>query len=409
MNDDMREKLSAYLDGALPEAKRRDLESRLAGSTELRQELEALRAVSKSVKDLPKSPLPPGYMARLQARRARGAAERRDWVLLPHAYRPFAFALSGILAALVVWDRNRTPEAPFHFPYDAVKVVPESQAPVAQVDLSGRITAEGSGRSDEQARKSESHANAALQSLGFAARAEGVAAKDAPGHPTEFKEDAPAAAEASRAAAMSEQARSQRNEELIAGLEKEKQASGIAQIMPRGYRISAVRGGSAGAAFSGTNADMMEVAPEPPAQSLPSSTPALVSGAGKASAKRLAFSGAPTPVAVEVPPAAPGRLDYAAGIPSDDAGLVFTDGGSLSYSWTLMGMPGTYPAVDYWKSRAVLLKRSGTKILEVRPENGRVSVYFRLLAPGEASDPAKDRFAVIPLEPKPVSLILLPR
>ena len=65
--------------------------------------------------------------------------------------------------------------------------------------------------------------------------------------------------------------------------------------------------------------------------------------------------------------------------------------------------------MDYAGRRAVLLKRSRTKLLETRSDPDRVSVYFRLLAPGEAADPAKDRFTTIPIEPKPVSLILLPR
>ena len=145
---------------------------------------------------------------------------------------------------------------------------------------------------------------------------------------------------------MAEEERSRRNEEYIADLEKEKLAMGITQVLPRRSSIAAMRGK---------------------------------------------------------------RLDYASGIPADDAGLVFTDGGSLSSSWTLLGLPGNYPAVDYWSRRAVLLKRSSTKILEVRAAQDRVEVYFRLLNTGETSDPAKDRFATLPLEPQPVSLILLSR
>ena len=50
MNDETRELLSAYLDGALPEGERRALEARLASSAELRGALEDLRSVSKAVK-----------------------------------------------------------------------------------------------------------------------------------------------------------------------------------------------------------------------------------------------------------------------------------------------------------------------------------------------------------------------
>ena len=190
MNDDMREKLSAYLDEALSAAERRDLESRLAASSELRRELESLRAVSQAVKALPRSPLPAGYLARLQARRARGGAERRDWVLLPPSYRPVAFALSSAVVAIAVWDQFDRIEAPLDIPYAAVKVVPKAEAPVAQVDLSGRITAAGAGA---------------------------AAPLSAPGRPMEFAEDS-SPAKGAGAAAMSEEEMSTRPKSLNPGV-----------------------------------------------------------------------------------------------------------------------------------------------------------------------------------------------
>lgn len=405
MNDDMRKNLSAYLDGALSEAERRDLESRLAASSDLRRELESLRAVSQAVKDLPKSPLPTGYLARLQARRARGAAPERDWVLLPPAFRPVAFALSSVIVVLAVWDQFHRTDAPLQRPYEAVKVVSQAEAPISQVDLSGRITSAdaGSGGAGLEAMKKDSRANAALQSLGFAASRKAAVPHRAPGQPLEFAE-APVAAKA-ESRTMSEEERSRRNEEYMAGLEKEKRVMGISQVLPRRSSVAAARG--AGAFGAADTMSLMEAAPEPPAQALPSNTPALVSGAKSAAALRSAFAGSPAPRAAEDQTASAERPDYASGVPSDDAGLVFTDGGSLASSWTLLGLPGSCPAVDYWKNRAVLLKRSSTKILEVRLAEGSIQVYFRLLTPGEASDPAKDRFATLPLEPKPVSLILL--
>lgn len=336
MNDDMREKLSAYLDGALSEADRRDLEPRLAASSDLRRELEALRAASQAVKSLPRSPLPAGFLARLQARRARRGAERRDWVLLPPAFRPVAFALSSAIVAVAVWDQFNRTEAPLQLPKAAVKVIPQAEAPISQVDLSEKITAADASSSDLST------------------------------------------------APMAEEERSRRNEDYMAGLERQKRAMGIAQVLPRRFSIAAMRGGSSADA------------------------PALISSGSEG--KRSRFAGSPAPeISAAKQPSTGERLDYSSGIPSDDAGLVFTDGSSLSSAWTLLGLPGDYPAVDYWSRRAVLLKRSSTKILEVRAAQDRVEVYFRLLDAGEASDPAKDRFATLPLEPKPVSLILLPR
>lgn len=209
---------------------------------------------------------------------------------------------------------------------------------------------------------------------------------------------------------MSEEERSRRNEEFIMGLEKEKRSMGIAQVLPRRASAAAARGASAGGSFGGSDMMMLQASPEPEPQALASNTPSLVSRAGRAASKRLGFGGSPAPELDKAELSASGeRLDYAAGIPSDDAGLVFTDGNSLASSWVLLGLPGNYPAVDYWSRRAVLLKRSSTKILEIRAGEESVQVYFRLLSPGEASDPTKDRFATIPLEPKPVSLLLLPR
>lgn len=418
MNDDMSENLSAYLDGALSEAERRDLESRLAASSDLRRELESLRAVSRAVKDLPRSPLPAGFLARLQARRARGGAERRDWVFLSPTYRPVAFALSSAVVAVVLWEQFDRPETLLPRSYDAVKVIREAEAPIAQVDLSGRITSAGAAGSNLDAMKKDSRANAALQGLGFAARDKAATARRALGQPMEFSEEAPSpaaapaalAAKAEGSAPMSEEERSRRNEEYMADLEKEKRAMGIAQVLPRRGSVAAARGASEADAFARGGMQMMDAAPEPPGQALASNTPALVSGSRGAARKRAGFGGSPAPESAETKQIVLGEnLDYSSGIPSDDAGLVFTDGNSLASSWTLLGLPGNYPAVDYWSRRAVLLKRSSTKILEVRVAEGRVQVYFRLLTPGEASDPVQDRFATLPLEPKPVSLILLPR
>ncbi len=103
MNDDIREKLSAYLDGALSDEQRRAVEVEISRSEETRLELEALRAVSESVKGLGKAKLPEGFMARLQARRACESAPPRG------SYRPLALAISTAVIALVVWDRTRPP------------------------------------------------------------------------------------------------------------------------------------------------------------------------------------------------------------------------------------------------------------------------------------------------------------
>jgi hypothetical protein len=141
MNDELRQKLSEYLDGVLPAAEAAALERAIAKSPELLAELEELRAVSKLVKDLPREPLPAGFRARLERRRAAEdapASERTDWVFLAPAYRPFAAALSGLIVAVVVWDKVG-PRQEAVIPYDHVAVLGADSAPPVQYELAKKI------------------------------------------------------------------------------------------------------------------------------------------------------------------------------------------------------------------------------------------------------------------------------
>ncbi len=149
MNDELREKLSAYLDGALPAAEASALEREIARSPELLRELEDLQAVSKLVKDLPKEPLPVGFMQRLERRRQGGdaPAERRDWIFISPTYRPYAAALSGLIVAVAVWDKVGE-RAPIELPYDGVAVKTAAEAPPAQFDLAAKISAGKSAPAD---------------------------------------------------------------------------------------------------------------------------------------------------------------------------------------------------------------------------------------------------------------------
>ena len=95
MNEELKQKVTAYLDGALPAAEAAAFEREIAKSPELLAELEEQRAVSKLLKDLPREKLPVGFMQRLERRRAGGDARPEpEWVFLAPAYRPFAAALS---------------------------------------------------------------------------------------------------------------------------------------------------------------------------------------------------------------------------------------------------------------------------------------------------------------------------
>jgi anti-sigma factor RsiW len=407
MNDETQQLLSAYLDGALPEPERLAVEARLASSAELRRELDELRAVSRSVKELPKQPLPAGFMARFQARRARGDAPRQDWVFLPPAARPVAFALSCGVVALVIWDKVVVPPPlpPFHSVNEA-KVAPAANAPLAPFDVSRRAAGEavpdqnaagGStaltvvGPAPEpvdkaevlprlQDEKSPAPAASAARANGLST-AGGVASLRGSAKPARAA-GRPLEADAAGAGgsgaeepitdrtriAMTEEERSARNEQMFDYIEGQKKKMGIAQVLPKAARKRDVAELSAPAIAAPAPTMLKKAEPE-----------------GLAAADSV----------LQSPASVAGRL-------APDAGLVFGDARSLGSSWILLGFPGIPPAMDFTTGRLLLIKPSATKILSVTTDAGAVSVAFRSLRADETADPAKDRVAPLPLEPKTV-------
>jgi hypothetical protein len=414
INDETLELLSAYLDGALPEGERLALEARLKASADLRAELARLVAVSKAVKDLPKEPLPQGFLVRFQARRARGDSPRQDWVFLPPIARPVALALSCGVIALVIWDKVVVPPTPA--PLRGVNpagVETAANAPISQFNVSKRAAGDGGIESLPQSdvsrslsvagavaapvergeslpslaendAKSEAAAPAAAPSRVAAVRGSSSRARAA-GQP--LTAAGPGAATAPEPAltdrtriAMTEEERSSRNEQMFGFIESEKKKMGIAQVLPRDasrhdplQAMSAAIGGQA-------------VPPAAPAIAAPA--PSLLKTAsheGSAAADS----------ATAAKPGGPGRL-------SPDAALVFADARSLSSAWVLLGFPGNPPMMDFTSGRLVLIKPSATKIVSVTPDAGAVVIVYRSLLPDEASNSAKDRVAPIPAEPKTV-------
>jgi anti-sigma factor RsiW len=432
MNDETRELLSAYLDGALPEAERRELDARLAVSAELRGALEDLRAVSRAVKDLPKEPLPPGFMARFQARRARGDAPRRDWVFLPPEARPVVAALSIGVVALVIWDKvTVAPEQPFLHPPETAKVFDAANAPVAQLDLSraARESAAGAaagagggaglsagkfgalsdaksleiesaaappraqasdklaylqtddGRADSEMKAAAKPSVAAMR--GSSARAKGspISLDGAPGAAGSAAAPSaePQLTDRTRPT-MTEEERSARNEQMFSQLEGQKKKMGMKVLSKDEAGPDAEHRG-----FLGLR--------EPPvAPAIRAPMPTLLKSA-KSAGGNAAVAAQAAPLAA--PAGAAGRL-------APDAALVFTDARSLASSWVLLGLPGDPPAMDFANGRLVMIKPSATKILSVTPGPDAVTVVYRALLPDEESDPARDRVAPLPVAPKSV-------
>lgn len=260
MNEEQKQKLSTYLDGALPAEEAAAFELEIAKSPELLAGLEELRAVSKMLKELPREPLPAGFLQRLQRRReAAGAPEPRDWVFLAPAYRPVAAALSGLIVAIVVWDKVDDKPLPPP-PYDHVAVKSAAEAPPTQYDLSRNLSARGlkapAQGPSQGAQTGETRFAAPLEAefqppaveLPDGERQEALVAKRerarAKGGPLGAGETSEVAAETAAPASpgvaalrggaspaaprmLSEEERSARNEEMYEAFEREKKLMGI--------------------------------------------------------------------------------------------------------------------------------------------------------------------------------------
>lgn len=402
MNDAIREKLSAYLDGALPDLERKTLEEELSRSEEMRLELEALRAVSASVKGLPKEPLPAGFMARLEARRARDAKPERDYLILPPAYRPLAFALSTAVVALVVWDKTRAPEELIvpRAGWDSEKVAVKSAAEAPpSIDVSGQLSAmdgRDQGSAESAAANEITAANAKKEdATGAKAGAPSTFGKhiSAPGKPLGVQEDEPAPAEggfARRAApsgpaaaapaasspapvlaegsgsgylARSEEERSAINERLYQGFEEEKKRMGIAKIMDKDAEEDKLSGG-------GREFMALQTTPEAAQVGRARGSTAAVRGMAKAK------GGAPVLKA-----------------------LTLKSAEALSAAWSAAGLPGEPPAVSFPDQMAIFLAGpSGCGITSVQTRKKFIVVLYK----DAGFDDPSARVRAMPLSPKPV-------
>jgi len=392
MNDAIREKLSAYLDGALPDAERRAVEVEISRSEEMRLELEALRAVSASVKGLPKEPLPAGFMARLEARRARDAKPERDYLILPPAYRPLAFALSTAVVALVVWDKTRAPEEMIvpRVGWDSEKVAVKSAAEAPpSIDVSGQLASMDSAES--AAANELTASNAKKEDAGDAKGAVSTFGKhlSAPGKPLEVQEDGPSAmaggAGARRAAAdgpaapapasaatdgassgylaRNEEERSAINERLYKGFEEEKKRMGIARIMEKDAEEDRLPGG-------GREFMALQSTPEAPQVGRARGSAAAVRGMAKAK------GGAPVLKA-----------------------LTLKSAEALSAAWSAAGLPGEPPAVSFPDQMAIFLAGpSGCGITDVQVRKKFIVVLYK----DAGFDDPSARVRALTASPKPV-------
>ncbi len=377
MNDDIREKLSAYLDGALSDSERQAVELELARSAEMRTELEALRLVSSAVRGLPKAKLPAGFRARLEARRMRGFNTERRYFLLPPASRPFAATLAAAAVALVLWNTTQVPSKIKEtlIGWDGVKFAVQTavEAP-ASIDVSGRLSAGGGDSPSKGVSKNAVATD--LPSSPSSQRAsvdKAVMSLDAIGtrkQPLEISENQIPAASSVHIAdldllksgavkqesfsARSEEERSAINERLYKGLEKEKKRMGIISVIDKGAQSNRV---------SDRRGSMVLRAP----LQLPRS-----------------FSGG----------SARGREEAAV-----VRALPLKSPDALSAAWAAAGLPGEPPVVGFPEKMALFLAGpTGCGIVSVQDRGKFIVVSYK----ETGFDAASARVQAVPLSAKPI-------
>lgn len=372
MNDETRQKLSAYLDGALPAAEASALELQIAKSPELLRELEELKAVSRLLKDLPREPLPTGFLQRLERRRAAGDApsERQDWVFLHPTYRPVAAALSGFIVALVVWDKVAD-KSSVVLPYAGVAVMNAADAPPVQYELADKVSrerqpadagsalggvaapefhppsvpiSEDDGRAAIVARRERVRAKGSpilaeavapvqtLDALGTGAGAAAFSAPAAaPAAPAPAKAFTPVSATRGMAQSspLSEEERSAKNEALYEAFQSEKKRMGIAAIVAKDETAERAKRVLAAAGRMDQSA------------SISSTRPALL-------AKTKALPGGPPPLRTVV---------------------------AYQAAWASLLIPGEAPPVDFRTEMVVLLPEPGS-VASTEEAAGEFVVYW---------------------------------
>ncbi|MBI5629864.1 MAG: zf-HC2 domain-containing protein [Elusimicrobia bacterium] len=106
----LKEQISQYYDGELPEGDRRAAEAHLSACPQCRAELAHFKELSSALKSLPQKPLPPGFHEHLARRlKSEPAPPAPGSRLLPPSLRLPAYALSGLITASFLYNQWRGP------------------------------------------------------------------------------------------------------------------------------------------------------------------------------------------------------------------------------------------------------------------------------------------------------------
>lgn len=270
---------------------------------------------------------------------------KREYFILPPAYRPLAFALSAAVVALVIWDKTQTspdiaaPRAGSDSEKVAVKTAAEAPP---SIDVSGRL-ASSDELSDQNAKTEDAGKLEAASTLGKHI--------SAPGKPLGIAEEkapaAPAAEDKNGAfLARNEEERSAINERLYKGLEEEKKRMGIARILEK---------------------DGEEKTPPP--------------------------GGRDTTTLQATPEAA--RVRAAPAVKA----LALKSAEALQAAWDAAGLPGEPPAVKFPGEMAVFLAGpAGCGIAAVQNRKKLIVILYK----DSGFDDASARVRAVALSPKPV-------
>lgn len=132
---EIKDELSAYIDGELPPARRADVEAHVAGCPQCRQQVAELRQLAAGVAAMPKMQPAPQFLAEVRGKLARGERpESRPWQdVLFHPFWPkVPLELVAVAAALMVVSRFSTQPTPQEIASEGHFAKAESREEAAQ-------------------------------------------------------------------------------------------------------------------------------------------------------------------------------------------------------------------------------------------------------------------------------------
>ena len=161
--NEIRQQLSAYLDGELAEAPRREVEAALAARPELRAELAELRRVAQLVGSLPREAAPAGFSQRVEAALT-GTSRHPAPPSLLRRLRPALLAAAACLAvaAASIWiNQSRGPRPGAHHLTSESLAKPDTPAPEGAKALHEGAADRMAEEADEKADATKRYADTA--------------------------------------------------------------------------------------------------------------------------------------------------------------------------------------------------------------------------------------------------------